>query len=563
MSRAPRVAKLLSQAVQHQRGGRLAQAAAAYEAVLACRPQCVDALRGLARLGREAGADGRVEASLRRAVEHCPDHAGLHGSYAYALYRWGRLEAAEGFLRRALRRMPGEATLHLQLGIVLRARRRHVEAVAAYRQAVRLAPDSFDARFNLGNALSEVGAVEEAERAYRGALQLRPDATQARNNMGNLLQSVGRLEEAAEQYRQALQCDPTFTEAARNLAATRRFRSVEDADARRIAALFDQPALSARQTMPLHFALGKIYDDCGDYAQAFRHYQEANRLRRAQVRFDCRHYRQGVQRICTAFAGPLAKGSTPANRHAGYPVFIVGMPRSGTTLVEQMLAAHPAVVAGGERTTLFELVDRIGALSGVRRPYPEGVAQLGSSHLARLRTDYLRPFAMALTCDGKRVVTDKNPLNFRHLGLISLLLPEARIIHCVRDPRDTCLSIYFQCFVHGHPYAYDLEEIACFYEGYRCMLRHWRQTLSLPMLDVHYEELIRRPEVVARAILGFLDLAWDPRCLRFCAAPRAVRTASAWQVRQPLYGRSVGRWRHYERWLGPLLQHLRATAAVE
>ena len=318
--------------------------------------------------------------------------------------------------------------------------------------------------------------------------------------------------------------------------------------------VLDRPALSEWERSSLLFSLGGLHDHLGAFDAAFRCYREANALRHARFDGDA-VTRLTDQRVAYFSAERLARLPRAAKRD-DLPVFIVGMPRSGTSLVEQILASHPRVAGAGELRLIGAIARslNLGTDSGAVEAAPdlapgldqESIDRAAASHLERLR---------AIGGEAARV-TDKMPYNFRHLGLISLLFPDARIIHCLRDPMDTCMSCYFQGFRAGNSQTFDLGHLGAFYVQYDRLMRHWRRVLDIPVLEIRYEDHVAEPERTCREMLAFLDLEWDPRCLRFHESRRVVRTASRDQVREPIYTRSVARWRNYERHLGPLKEAL-------
>ena len=545
-------------ALRHHRSGRLDQAAAIYREILKRDPHDADALHLLGLLLHQTGDNEQAAELIGRATESRPDDPQYHYHHGIVLARLGRAGAAEQANRRAIALRPDYTDAYLNLGIALKAQSRAEAAADAYRAAIGLDPRNHQAHFNLANVLLEQGQYPQAIESYRRTIALEPRFDAAHNNLGNALKDLGRLEEAGAEYRAALAVNPDFGEAERNLTACRRYAAADDADARRIEARLRRTDVAPGQRIPLHFALGKIYDDCGNYAAAFAQYHAGNQLKRSSVRFDETSVARGVERIMRRFTRDFLLSRAERGSPSERPLFIVGMPRSGTTLVEQVIASHPLAHGAGELSEIFRIVDGIAAVSHSAQPYPEGVADPGAQTIARLATQYEQRLARGAPRSAVRI-TDKNPLNFRHLGLIALLFPRARIIHCTRDRLDTALSIYFQYFVHGHEYAYDLDDIAGFYRQYERLMQHWHEHLTVPIHTLRYEELVGCTAKTARELLAFAGLPWDERCLSFQHAGSAVRTASAWQVRQPLYTHAVGRWRNYARQLAPLRQALGET----
>lgn len=495
------------------------------------------------RLGKHDGA----AASFREAVRINPRFAKAHTNLGNALTALGRLEEAEACHRRALELAPSLIEAHTNLGLTLHKAGRLDEAEALQRQALSLDPDYARAHGNLGVILHDAGRLEEAIESYEQALSIRPGNTEVLRDLAVALQDAGRMEEAVARYEQVLEIEPDNANVLRILAASRK-HTERDGEVSRIQALYDDAPAMSGQKMHLGFALGKIFEDLEDYDQAFEYLAEANRVARSSLTYDPVRTADGFGRLQTLFdPGFVAKG--PAGPSDGpVPVFIVGMPRSGTTLVEQILASHPEVAGAGELNYLFAAIEK--ETSDGRHPYPDGVDDIDDAALARIGARYLE--RLAGLADGHPYVTDKMPHNFFHVGIIARALPSARVIHVRREPMDTCLSIFAQYFPRQHPYGYDLEELGSYYRHYEALMAHWREAAPDSMLEVPYESLVSDPESQIRRLLDYCGLAFDPACLDFHKTERPVRTASAWQVREPLYATSIERWRRFEKHLEPL-----------
>ena len=308
------------------------------------------------------------------------------------------------------------------------------------------------------------------------------------------------------------------------------------------------PIYEPRLLMPLHFGLGKLLDEQGHYDAAFEQFREANALK--PRRFDTSKHRRFIDSMIKTFdhdtIARLARSSLLNDR----PVFIIGMPRSGTSLVEQILSSHPQIHGAGELQDILRMAERLPKMVKLEHPYPVCVTGLDTGVADTLAGEYL-DHLRALAPDA-RCVTDKLPGNFLHLGLISRLFPGARIVHCRRDPIDTCLSCYFQNFTADHGYAYNLEHLGFYYRQYERLMHHWFSVVDNPILVVHYEQLVRDTKPTVQAMLEFCSVPWDDVCLHFYESGRPVTTASYDQVRRPPYTTSIGRWRHYARYLQPL-----------
>ncbi|MGH6954441.1 MAG: tetratricopeptide repeat-containing sulfotransferase family protein, partial [Alphaproteobacteria bacterium] len=383
-------------------------------------------------------------------------------------------------------------------------------------------------------------------------LRLEPRHADACVGMGEHLQVMGRFDESAGWFLRAIDIDPDHPSANTLLA---RHKAADPADRRiaRVAKALARDDLTDEGRATASFALGTIHDEQGRHDEAFQSFRAANELMKKSHAWSAERWTGLLARIAATFTRGLFHELAPvAGSPSEAPLFIVGMPRSGTTLVEQVLASHPRVLAGGERRDINRFAEGLSSRTGCGQPYPECERHLDLTIAREFAARYLAEF-------GERVahatrVTDKMPGNYAHLGLIRILFPNARVIHCRRDPLDTCLSMYFQRFTRGNEFSYDLADLGTYCRDYLRLMEHWRAVL--PMLEIDYERLVGDLAATAREIVAFSGLNWDERCLTPHLTERPVMTASHWQVRQPVYGTSVGRWRNYERHLGPLVEAL-------
>jgi len=570
---------------------RRAAALDAFEAVRALDPTLPELD---ARIGALALQLGRIEtacAALGRAIERTPDVAELHCNLAAALGVLGRHEEAVGCFERALALKPDFAPAHNDLGNALQNLARFDDAVSHYREALQLQPGYVDAYNNLGIALSALGRHEDAIASYRAALALAPTAPDTHVNMGTALNGLGREVEALAWFDQALALDPANANAYANrglslkvlgqldaaravleravalaprsprhylaLADCRRFAPGDPLVAAMEALAREQATLPVGERICLGFALAKALADMGEPARGFEHLSAANGLKRRQIAYDEAGTLAGFARLADVFTPETMRARAGAGARGATPVFIVGMPRSGTTLVEQILANHPSVHGAGELETLPRAVAALNthAREQAAGAYPALLRDVAPQSLVDLGMRYLAE-TVALAPDAARI-TDKLPLNFVHVGLIHWALPDARVIAVERDPVDTCLSCYSKLFVGNHPYAYDLGELGRYHRGYQDVMALWRSVLpDGVLLTVRYEDVVADLEGAARRIVAHCGLDWHPGCLAFHEATRAVRTASLVQVRQPLYREALGRAAPYRHLLGPLLDGL-------
>ncbi len=452
-------------------------------------------------------------------------------------------EAAES-LERAVELKPGfDSALGHLASALLQLGREH-ETLLVYRKLSRSADDPATRRFYSALALKMEGKQEDAEKELRDLLALAPEQAKPRALLGELLSNRGMFEEAARHLAQATEA---FPPAFQQLTAVKRMTEADRPLVDRMRALAERHGLDAMTRINVRFGLGKAYDDLGDYAEAMRQYEEANRLRGKSVRLDRAALAAKYDSLiagCTAEALDRARQALaqPARPGDDLPVFIVGMPRSGTTLIEQILSAHPAVAAGGERNFWGDRL-RGWEASGVGAVEAEMLLKAADEYRAVMRQ--IGPEALR--------VTDKRPSNFELLWLIRLLLPGARVIHCRRHPVDTALSIFFANFGARQEYACDRGDVAFFYRQYERLMDHWVRVLPPErFIEVEYETLIADREAETRRLVAFCGLDWDDACLKPERNGRLVKTASLWQARQPVYQTSTERWRRYEPWLGEL-----------
>ena len=413
---------------------------------------------------------------------------------------------------------------------------------------------SLEAAMSLAQGYVRTGRAGEAMDAYRNIVRRWPTYIPARYLLGNLLKAQGRFDEAADIYRKIMAERPDYVQAHFTYSGIHRYRERTDPHIATMLALLNSAALTVDKRILLAFALGKAFEDLQDYGEAFRYFELGNRLRRGTFHYAIESDAELIHNIMRTFnrdaVARLRLAAPPSRR----PIFIVGMVRSGTSLVEKILASHPAVHGAGEIEHAFALGVQLfldPALHYQFRPldtYPASAFEtFGKTYLAKLD---------ALGTQAPRI-TDKLPFNMMMVGLIRAALPNATIIHCVRDARDTCVSIYRQNFAtDNYRFAYDLTTIGQFHNLYRQLMRHWHETYPGAIHDVQYEALVRDPEPEIRKLLAACDLEWDDACLRFHATPGVVTTASFFQVRQPMYTDSVGYWQHYREFLQPLLRVL-------
>lgn len=567
--------RALGNARQNQ--GQLTAAVASYQHALKIKPDFAEAYDDLGTALRALGQRDEAVASYRRALQINPNFAEAHGNLGNALRELGQLHAAVASYRCALASKPELAEAHNNLGNALRELGQLDAAVASYRRALEIRHDYAEAHCNLGHVLIELGQLDEAAASYQRALALKSNYAEAYASLGILLRQRGRHDEAEAHCRRALEIDPKSAAAFIVLAELHtdrgQFSQAEELFKRAISIAPKSPeawagscrcrkmtgndaswlvaveAIASQRLRPhqeinLRYALGKYFDDVQDFERAFRSYQRASELsKHYRGTYDRKRQEQLINRIIRHFDHAWLKRTGSGALASARPVLIVGMPRSGSSLVEQILASHPDVFGAGE-LTFWD-----AATAQYEAAFFSGAS--GATTLRKLGADYLQ-LLQDISSEALRVV-DKMPANFLFLGLIHAALPNARIIHMRRNPVDTCLSAYFQYFATAYPYANDLEDLAHYYTEYFRLMQHWRSVLpQSAILDMPYEGLIDDQEAWSRKMIEFVGLPWDARCIDFQQTNRTVTTASRWHVRQPINKSSSGRWHNYEKFVGPL-----------
>ena len=541
-----------------QRLKRFEEAEQAYRRALDLQPDFADAWNNLGACLRELARPEEAEGVYRRAQALDPANAGILDNLALALKDLDRFDDAADILRQAIAIEPGRETLFLHYGAILLDQERLEEASAATERAIALNPHSHDAVNQMGRVAFHKGALDAALAYYEHALALKPDLAEAYNNMGNALKDLGRLDEAQAAFLACLEHDPDMTGAYVNLADTTRFTPGHPHLVAMEALAARDEGLSKADRIHVDFALGKAYADLKDYDRSFAHLLKGNAAKRATIDYDEAWMMALFDRIEAMFTPGFIEARTGSGDPSAMPVFIIGMPRSGTTLVEQIIASHPLVHGAGELPIFNEIVSRVTG-AGDAVPFSEPMSGIDADALHRIGADYVARLR-SLAPDSERV-TDKMPSNYFFAGLIHLALPNAKIIHCVRDPIDTCLSCFSKLFVAEQKHTFDLGELGRYYRRYEQLMAHWRRVLPPGrILDVRYEEVVADLDGQARRIIAHCGLPWDDRCLAFHETERPVRTASATQVRQPIYSSAVGRWRVYGQHLDPLLSALGVDA---
>lgn len=511
------IGQLLQQGMQAQRKGQLWAALECYQAILDRDPNQPDALHLMALISLEARRLEPALEMLKRAVGRKPADPALRASYATALVESNDPVAAEKQLRRAVKLSQNHPDLSCQLASCLAILGREDDARRMFEDVLAHHPERPAAIFRYADFLLQTGEHENAQRVYRGALE-------KGINPGRALAGLAKCQ--------------TFR------ARPRELDDIEE--------LLGRPGLSASEAVTLSQAAAKISNDIGDYDGEFRHFAAAKAVFGSD--YDGSLYVRRFDAARAIFTPDFFAKRKGYGNASPKPVFIVGMPRSGTTLTEQIIASHPMATGAGEIGILRKFALSLGSASADEKEFARRLKALAPNQVNALAREGLAILGRFSTSAAR--ITDKLPHNFAMLGLAALLYPKARIVHCRRNPVDTCVSCYLTPLSESHDYAQDLKSLGEYYREYSSLMDHWRAVLPVPILEVDYEALVADPEAQSRRLIEFVGLEWDPAVLEFYSKSRAVHTISQFQVRQPIYRTSVERWRRYERHLGPLLAAL-------
>ena len=577
----------LQLAMTHHREGRLDEAEALYRRILASAPGNSQVIYLLGMLANQCGRSAEAVSLLRQAVSKRSDRADYHRGLGLALAATGRLGKAVEAYREALKLRPRWSFAYLNLGHAYRQLGRLEDAIESYREALRIDsktvvpylglaeaqrllgdypgaqgtlkkalrkwPRNADIHLGFSILARDQGDYVKALRHYDRALAIDPENARVHYYRALALQEMGREDEAQSGFRDALACDPDYVDAYRALVGQQRYAE-HSADIEELERLWDRTDITGAQRIELAFALGKVSEDRGRYDDAFRYFATGNRLKRETYQYDIARHEDYVNQLIEVFDSEFFAQRRQWGSPDTTPIVICGMPRSGTTLTEQILVSHPQVAGAGEVSDLPDAVwQTLPALT--QSDFPEGVYALDRTDFARLGENYVTRLCGRNATDVQHI-TDKLPSNVQFLGMLKVMLPRARVIHCRRNALDTCWSIYKTNFTGQQPFAYDLAELGHYYRIYERLMAHWAEVLPGYLLEFDYEAIVEDQEAATRRLLEFCELSWDQDCLDFHNTDRAVTTASLSQVRQPVYGSSVGIAQRYADHLGPLMDAL-------
>lgn len=541
--------------------GNLAEAKAQFQRVLELQPGHANALNSMGLVLKEEGGLEEAIDCFNRAIALAPAlvEARMNLGLVYVqMEKWA--EAIEQFYRTCEIR-PNFLEAFEQLGGALLKDLRYEDAIECFGRGWQISPASQAIHIGMGNALLEMNRVNEAVVWFEKALDLPGNLTKALSSLAKAREAAGEHDAAVAVYLDMIARAPDAPEGYIGLAAARKMRPEDSGFLAKVEASLEQQNMSPVVRSSAHFALGKMYDDLKRYDEAFAHYASGNALRNAHnektMAIGEEQQHDKFARLIAAYDSQFFASHSDIGNVSSQPVLVVGMPRSGTTLMEQIIASHPQARGAGEVIFWGGAATSLATELATSVSYPECISLLDAVACERIAQRYLKELHKFSGSPQAARIVDKMPHNFVGLGLISTVFPRASIIHIKRDAMDNCLSIFFQNFFTGHHYAYDLGKLGRHYKEYERLMQHWREVLLVPMLEVQYEDLVKDQEQVTRKVIDFIGLPWDDRCLQpQNAVGKVIRTASIWQARQPVYKTSVARWKHYEKHLGPLKESL-------
>ncbi|MFQ5468726.1 MAG: sulfotransferase [Gammaproteobacteria bacterium] len=583
---------LKNKAKQLLSANKIDDAQAVLEEIIEEQPGDAESWHLLGSINGQLGNIDQAEIDCRKAIACNDQFAPAHSTLGNILMLQHRYKEAEQSFLHALEIDPNLAETYSNLGNISLSLNHIQDAVQYYLTALAKNPELFVAYSNLGAAYTKLGALIKAEEALRQAITLMPTHAESYYRLGTICDTQGNLSDAAKYYQKCISINPKFIKAycaqARVLIANgdqeNAYKTVQPIIEAGIESLElvitlslfsdkmdcqEQAIIMAKNllknktcesnnsiTTMLHFKLGDLYDKRKNFDQAFHHFEIANQS--SGITYDINRVIAYFDLLKKKFTRDFLRQTPRSTVNAQQPVFIVGMPRSGTTLVEHILASHPEVFGADELDNISRLVDKLPVLLQSSDNYPDCLNKLTATACNELANEYLDDIN-ALTEKPATRITDKMPQNFYHLGLISLLFPNAHIIHCKRNPLDNCLSYYFHHFVsgaHAHGYSYNLTTLGQYYKQYESLMEHWKKVLPVRLFEINYEDLINNQKELSHGLIDFIGLPWDERCLKFYKSERLAKTASRDQVNQPVYSKSIDRWKNYEQHIQPLLDEL-------
>ena len=578
---------LYEKALVHQQSGEIDNAIKCYKDAISKNPNLWQAQNNLANLALYKGEYGEAMYLYEKALELNPENPIIQNNignvligqkkfqeakkwfskslkkdpnYVEAISNFGlclaeenKIDEAETYFRKAIKINPSFSNAYNNLAMILKKKEKFYEAVKEYENAIKFNPNFSDAYCNLAISLMDIGKINEAETNFLQALKADPNNVHTKISYAGFLKTSGKIDQATKLYQSIISENPDIdAELYRNFAHTKTF-SREDQDIRRMELIIKKNNLDKHSKTHLCFALGKAYEDLGQIEKSFNYIKEGNAIVRKTYQYDTNDMKKYFNNIVDIFQPDLIDKFRNSGLGEKNHIFILGMPRSGTSLVEQILSSHTKVCGGGEIKYVEDSITEVGKKR--QSTYPESVKTFSPADLAEIGSLYLNKTKQFL--GSKEFLTNKLPQNFLYLGIIKLIFPKSKIIHCTRDPLDNCISLYKNYFVGHQGYAYDLEELGAYYNLYKKLMKHWHKLFPDGFFEIHYDNLVKDQKDQTLQLLKFCQLDWEENCLAFHKTKRIVNTASSVQIRKPIYKDSLEIAKKYKDLILPLANILK------
>jgi len=553
--------KQFQQALQLHQRGNIAAAKEIYLQLQASDPDNAEVLHYLGLVEYQTGNLAKASELIGLAVKLSPKEPTYYSNLAMCHTDLEQYDDAEKYYRSALELDGRLIPALIGMGSLMGKQGNYKESAKYLSSVVKRQPNHVTANINYALTLKRLKKHKEALGYAKKATKIDPNNAVSQDNLGTIYQDLGEFNEAQKCFRNSLKLNPAFGKAFYNLAHSKRF-SENDEDMNLInqsEQLVTNTNIDVNSRISFHFGLGKIFDDLKLWDKAFRQFKQGNSL--VNKPYDAAALHTNLNNIIQYFNQQWMLEHSELGCHDISPIFIVGMPRSGTTLVEQILTSHPDIYGIGESQAIPHLANTMASILDSEQPYPRCINQLDADALTTLASQYQEIAKESEQYHPDKRSVDKMTTNYMHLGLIVTLFPNAKIIHCIRDPLDVCLSCYFQDFTDRPEFAYRLKNIGHFYNEYKRIIEYWQQTLTRHIFNIKYEDVVNETENTVRTLLEFCNLPWNENCLSFYESKRQITTASKWQVKQPVYKQSLNRWKNYQDHLAPLQKILSQQSA--
>jgi tetratricopeptide (TPR) repeat protein len=523
-----------------------------YEKAILLQPNNADAYNNLGLSFTNLSSFDKAISCFERALTFNPNDPEIHTNMGCALSKRGQFNDAINSYKKAINLKPDFIDAYISLGVILNKLRQHKDAIDLFKKALTIDNNNALLHYNLADTLYESNQIQEAINYFKLSLTFDPNNAFIHNRLGLAFNTTGEFENASKHYEQALALKPNYVDPLYNLVIIEPKQEYISL----IKEHLNNPETSENDKIAYHYALGVIFEKSMSYDETFNHYSIANSLKRKTISYQPENTSAYIDKLLKVYSKDyFQKKSLELGSNSELPVFIIGMPRSGTTLVEHIISSHPQIYGAGE-LEMIRFIEKIITKHFTQiNSYPECITLCDQSTLSTYTAMYIEELK-SLSSDSIRI-TDKMPSNFLRVGLIKTLFPKARVIHCRRSAMDVCLSIYLNYFVHGNKYSFELTEIGKYYLDYERLMKHWLELFPSDIFEVQYEELVKDQENNSKRLIEFLGLGWDEQCNKFHENIRQVKTASNTQVRQPIYTNSISRWKNYEKHLEPLKEILK------